>query len=240
MPICRILDRTGKEHARRNLGNMTIGSEITVGRSSSCDLSLKLEGDRSISRMHLKVRRDGSLYHMVNLSKRGMYKDGHHYDELVLHPGDVVQFGGFFFLFGDKAHPSPYQLVWEDEDVLEDSAMLWPGGNTVGESPDSTICIQHPSVARTHARLTVKDDGVYIEEEEDAGGTYVEERPVRHGGKIDVGARLRFGAVNARLKQAPGTVQTASVTVPPWLYVLVGVVAVILVTVLLWVLSRST
>ena len=132
MAICRILDRKGQEHARRNLSDLSVGAEMTVGRSSSCDVCLKLEGDRSISRLHFKIHRDGARFRMINLSKRGIYKGGHHHDEVVLHPGDVVQFGSFFLAFGDKAHSSQYQLVWEDETVLEERALLWPGGNSIG------------------------------------------------------------------------------------------------------------
>lgn len=64
---------------------------VTVGRSSTCDVRLT---DKSISRRHAQLRREGDGWRVVDLlSTNGTYLNGRRISSAVALPGDELSFG---------------------------------------------------------------------------------------------------------------------------------------------------
>lgn len=71
---------------------------------------------------------------------------------------------------------------------------LLEGEWTVGSSPDADIQIPHPTVSRTHAKLTVDRDGVFIEDVGSSNGTRVNGSAVEGLVEMQGGQTVRLGA----------------------------------------------
>jgi DNA-binding winged helix-turn-helix (wHTH) protein len=66
---------------------------------------------------------------------------------------------------------------------------LAPGENLVGREPTATVLIDHSSVSRRHARLSVKGTDVVVEDLGSRNGTFV------NGQRVDAPLKLRDGDV---------------------------------------------
>ena len=73
--------------------------------------------------------------------------------------------------------------------------VLSAGVNTIGREPNSTVCINDPSVSRGHARITVDDEQVTIEDLNSKNGTQVMGEPVTSPRALNDGDELEFGHV---------------------------------------------
>ena len=73
--------------------------------------------------------------------------------------------------------------------------VLSAGVNTIGREPNSTVCINDPSVSRGHARITVDDEQVTIEDLHRKNGTQVMGEPVTSPRALNDGDELEFGHV---------------------------------------------
>jgi hypothetical protein len=82
-----------------------------------------------------------------------------------------------------------------------------PEGTTVlGSGPPETgvgLRVQHPSVSRRHARLTVAGRGVEVADLGSSNGTRLDGRRLAAAAPVETGGRLTFGTVEARLEEAP-------------------------------------
>ena len=161
MPICRIYSASGLELRRFNTGLFDSIGEITVGRSSQCDISLKaLTYYTHISRLHFVLKREHGEWWIYDRSRVGIVKDCLKIQKYHLHEGDIVRFGQLFLAYGDKAGPSKYDIQWVDSEEEETmSAVIWPGANSIGASRDNYICVREGNISRFHGVITLKDDG---------------------------------------------------------------------------------
>jgi transcriptional regulator with AAA-type ATPase domain/pSer/pThr/pTyr-binding forkhead associated (FHA) protein len=71
---------------------------------------------------------------------------------------------------------------------------LTEGEWIVGSSPDADIRIIHPTVSRSHARLTVETDGVFIEDLGSSNGTRIDGDSVHGKIELSEGKQLRLGS----------------------------------------------
>jgi adenylate cyclase len=66
--------------------------------------------------------------------------------------------------------------------------VLSPGVNTVGREPKCTVCINDASVSRGHARITIKDNDVVLEDLASKNGTQVMgPTPLKDGDEVEFG-----------------------------------------------------
>jgi pSer/pThr/pTyr-binding forkhead associated (FHA) protein len=71
--------------------------------------------------------------------------------------------------------------------------VLAPGVNTIGREPSCTVCINDASVSRGHARITIKDNDVILEDLKSKNGTQVmgeeisEPTPLKDGDEVEFG-----------------------------------------------------
>ena len=90
--------------------------------------------------------------------------------------------------------------------LADDPAIKWTlrdGTMTVGRASSCDIAVQHPSVSRVHARLTVGASGCRVSDLVSSNGTFV--NGIRITGDADVrdGDAIAFGEVNIRVTAPP-------------------------------------
>jgi pSer/pThr/pTyr-binding forkhead associated (FHA) protein len=199
VPTCRVFNREGEEIRRFDTDEPGLASPISVGRSSNCTIPLKHEAGRTVGRMHFELEQRGQAWHITNHSRTGLAKGDKKFEEGQINPGDVVRFGSCFLAFGDEAGPSPFELVWEQEDGSEGRAVLWPGRNSIGASSDNTICIKEDGISRQHARITANVADAYVEDLNSSAGTYVNGKRLKALTTVEPGAAVRLGKTRARI-----------------------------------------
>lgn len=95
-----------------------------------------------------------------------------------------------------RSHP---HLRWVDAGG-EHTVRLERDG-IVGSAPESAIRIDHRTVSRVHAELSIRDDGVWVRDLDSRNGTHVGGVRVS-GGQPTSHAPMRFGSVEVRLEYA--------------------------------------
>lgn len=76
--------------------------------------------------------------------------------------------------------------------------MMASHGVVIGRAPDQCqLVLAHRTVSRRHARITLADDSLRIEDLGSTNGTAVDDRPLRAGSAVDfqAGAKLKLGDV---------------------------------------------
>ncbi|NMA43584.1 MAG: FHA domain-containing protein [Oligosphaeraceae bacterium] len=159
MPICHIYDSSGTQLVRFNTEAYAQGGRISIGRSSSCSISLKGFAQPYVSREHFVLDKRGSVWHILDRSHIGIVKDAVRVKSAPLEEGDIYRFGQLFFCYGATARPSDYDLCWEPDG----RAALWPGVNSLGASTDNYVSIRQGEVSRFHALLKVKGESLVFE-----------------------------------------------------------------------------
>ncbi len=157
MPICHIYNTKGDELKKFDTDDY--GKELTIGRSSKCDVCLKLVAANNVSRTHIRLRRILGDWLLVSEGHSGVFKDGKKIQESSLREGDIYRFSQLFLCVGKNCGPSPFDVTWEEE--TEDGthrAVLWPGVNTIGASHDNYVTVRTPFVSRFHAQIILSDD----------------------------------------------------------------------------------
>lgn len=93
-----------------------------------------------------------------------------------------------------KAHPcGAVMLLYEGR-----LHPLHEGGNIIGRSPDADVPLMHSSVSRRHARITIHDGDLYIDDLDSKNGTFVCGRRITHS-EVSAGDTIEFGGASASL-----------------------------------------
>lgn len=66
----------------------------------------------------------------------------------------------------------------------------------VGRAPSADVRIDDPRVSRLHARIEMRDDGVYVEDLGSRNGTLVDGSPVVSGRQLAVGDEITLGTAS--------------------------------------------
>ena len=73
--------------------------------------------------------------------------------------------------------------------------VLTPGVNTIGREPGCTVCINDASVSRGHARITIEEGLVTIEDLKSKNGTSVMGETIKGPTVLKDGDEVEFGHV---------------------------------------------
>ena len=133
-------------------------SEVTIGRSSSCVISLKRSAgvDTSVGRVHLKItEQKGDCWVEDVGSRNGIFKNGERVERSRLEQGDEVRFGNCALLYGNADTTAGYVLVWDPATGPRSHQFLRQGVNTVGRAPDNHVLIQDQSEHRHAGQIVV-------------------------------------------------------------------------------------
>jgi hypothetical protein len=117
------------------------------------------------------------------------------------------------------------RILFTLEDGTELDAELSAGVLSIGRHPDNSIVLQCASVSSHHATITVREDGIYLQDLGATNGTKLNGVEVEQA-KLGDGDRLSFGDVPAVLQlAAPPEAVQAFVPTPPQPSVVVQPVA---------------
>lgn len=87
---------------------------------------------------------------------------------------------------------------------------LLEGENTIGRDPQSTLQLDHSTVSRRHARITLSDAGALIEDLGSKNGTCVGGVPLAGAVGLRDGDRVAFGHVVVTYREASAGLSTAT------------------------------
>jgi len=73
--------------------------------------------------------------------------------------------------------------------------VLSTGVNTIGREPNCTVCINDASVSRGHARITITDNDVLIEDLKSKNGTQIMGAAIKVPSALRDGDEIEFGHV---------------------------------------------
>jgi hypothetical protein len=86
------------------------------------------------------------------------------------------------------------RLLIKTEGLENQILELRLGVNHVGRDPDCEFCIDHPTISTLHCKLSLSNDGVYIQDCDSTNGTFVNGEPVMETW-LDAGATVHLGDV---------------------------------------------
>jgi DNA-binding winged helix-turn-helix (wHTH) protein len=89
---------------------------------------------------------------------------------------------------------------------------LAAGDNIVGRDPQAEVWLDSASVSRRHARLTVTDDRVVLEDLDSKNGTVVSGQTPSDRVELKDGDEIRFGSVAVTLRRADPAASTVTGT----------------------------
>ena len=205
MPICHIYNNKGVELVHFNTENFPDIERIAVGRSSSCEVSLKRVAESSISRHHfyLQSHADGSWSIHDTSSRAGIVINCEKVREAELHNGTIVRFGQLFFGFGSKGVPSPFHLTWNNEETnTTEFGVLWEGVNSVGASHDNYVTVRLGQVSRFQCKITVKGSTVTVEPFSSMTPIYLNEERVESPTIVNIDSLITLTDIDVHLEMS--------------------------------------
>lgn len=87
------------------------------------------------------------------------------------------------------------RLAWEGG-----RATLPPGAHVLGRDHEADVMIDSTTVSRRHARLTVGEDGLTLEDLESRNGTWVGETRVEEPTPLEDGGAFKLGTLEVTLR----------------------------------------
>ncbi len=196
------------------------GSVVRLGRAAGN--TLFTPDDRIVSEQHAKIVRVEDAYVLMDLeSTNGSYLNGHRIERAALAEGDVIGLGPggpqlrFQVLSPDLAHrsadatvviPSFPELARRERAMSFVREIARPTASLlIGRAPEAELRLESPIVSRSHARLSLRDGALRIEDLGSANGTFrngsrIEEGALAVGDRVIVGPfALEIGAGSLRL-----------------------------------------
>lgn len=157
--------------------------ETSIGRSRSCDISLKKYG--TVSRFHavLALRKDGWFVFDTD-SKTGVYVNGEQIRHAArISDGDTVSFGNAVMKFsshgygeeteGEDAQAVDFTNATRLVNLADKSAYYLNGSCLFGRSRNCNICLPMDDISKEHAEVYLTKDGWMIADLNSENGTYL-------------------------------------------------------------------
>lgn len=172
--------------------------EFVIGRSQSCDIVLAAD---NVSRRHARLFTvEGRCYVEDLQAANGIWLNNKRLQNVTELPRSAqVRIGDFFLHIEGAAFSHPMGPASVGRLV----ALHGAGGGPyevhrptmlVGRGKDCAIVIHDPSVSRIHAKVSLEDGVVSVEDLRSSNGTWVNDRRVDRA-EVRHGDRVRFGTV---------------------------------------------
>ncbi len=173
------------------------GGALVLGRSRECDVMIPWE---AISRRHARVERTPEGYQVVDLDSRNhvWYQD-RPVQRQLLRPGDI-------FTLGREVQ---VQVDWvraegkrgSGEAAYHFTPVSGKAEMTIGRSSGNDFVVPHPQVSRRHARLTVRQGQMFLEDLNSTHGTFVNGRRIQGLTPVSPNVEIRVGGQRIVLTQ---------------------------------------
>ena len=194
----RIINELGQELRQFSADDSGMGLSITIGRSSSCAVSLKgLPGvDRRVGTHHVTLYyRNGGWWVKDAGTRKGIARAGKRIREVQLSSSDRVKFGSCFLVVG-KEKLSNYNLYYETTIGEKRYQPLWVGKNWVGSSSLNTVQIlDGTGVSRRHLCVAVGRNGISVDDAGSTNGTRIDGKAVTEPVEVKPGQIFQAGKV---------------------------------------------
>jgi DNA-binding winged helix-turn-helix (wHTH) protein len=121
--------------------------------------------------------------------------------------GIGYSFAGSVAVYETESQPAPPPAAW-----LTSKSMRLPlhlGENIIGRDCDAQTDMQHPTISRRHARITIAES-VTIEDLGSKNGTWLEEVRLMEPRTLEDGALVALGSVTFTFRLVRHTMSTAS------------------------------
>ncbi len=89
--------------------------------------------------------------------------------------------------------------------------MLAAGDNVLGRDPDARVRIDHPSVSRRHAQISIRPNRTTLEDLESRNGTFLSGRRIDSPIEIHHGAIIGLGPITVTFRMLSGPASTKPV-----------------------------
>ncbi len=172
--------------------------EFVIGRSQSCDIVLAAD---NVSRRHARLFTvEGRCYIEDLQAANGVWLNGRRiYNVTELPRSAQVRIGDFFLHIEGASFSHPLGTAAHGRLIALHGAAGGPFDinrptTLVGRGKDCAVVINDPSVSRIHAKLTLEDGRVTVEDLRSSNGTWVNDRRVDTA-EVRHGDRVRFGTV---------------------------------------------
>jgi pSer/pThr/pTyr-binding forkhead associated (FHA) protein len=196
-----------------HIGRLTaaVGASARLGATADNDVVVRVDG---VSRSHaLLVEQPDGYYIEDKGSSNGTWVNGERVKRARLRHLDVITLGRFAELVfvaretdvAAKGAPFPApaaamtaQLQWLDGPLAGQTINLPHGEIVIGRAETCGLVVDSDAVSRMHARMTISDEGVTIEDLGTVNGTTVNGEalaaatPLESGAEVDIGQVRRF------------------------------------------------
>lgn len=186
--------------------------ETSVGRSRSCDISLRAYG--TVSRFHavLALRKDG-WYIFDTESKTGVYLNGEQIAKAAqIADGDTVSFGNAVMRFTSNGYGVDTENAGGGEvadftnasrlvNLADKSAFYLNGSCLIGRDRNCNICLPMQNVSAEHAELYLARDGWMIADLNSQNGTALNGEPVFGAYPLYDGDIISIGAYSFMFRE---------------------------------------
>ncbi|MBQ6472929.1 MAG: FHA domain-containing protein [Victivallales bacterium] len=199
MPVCQIFNSQGEQLVRFNTDDF--GKELTIGRASSCNISLKHVAESNVSREHIVLKKDANQWKLINQGHSGVLLNGTRVTDVPINDGDIFRFSQLFLCIGPKCGPSKYDVTW-DVPTMDGNkrAVLWPGTNSIGASHDNAVTVRTEDVSRFHGSIDVLEDGrLFFENRHRSQYSAVNGTQVTERVEIEPGDTLTLGETDVHI-----------------------------------------
>ncbi len=195
-----------------------VDRRITLGRHHDNDIVIRSE---EVSRHHclIDIDEDGNVFVKDLGSANGTFVNDRQIEKVQVFANDVLQIGSGKYVFlaaeAKKEEPVPVSKFksillnpYFQEKIggisirsIEDSSKqcFWPVNSisTIGRLKFSDLCLDDPSVSRSHARIEVREHRVVISDTNSTNGTYVNDKRIiqkelQDGDTIGIGSKFNF------------------------------------------------
>jgi len=184
-----------------------VEKKYALGSDDSCDI--KIPG-HSVSANHAEFHVSGDDVELVNIvGGSALTVNGRAVtDKAILSPGDIVKLGAEEFVLIDPkaSKPEPEELNSTEtgwalkalNTALADKHFPLVGSQVIGRSQECDVSLGVVHLSRKHAKVSVTDRGLNIQDLNSSNGTYV------NGKKIDqalavAGDEISFDTLNFRV-----------------------------------------
>lgn len=184
-----------------------VEKKYTLGSGSTCELKIVRSG---VEAQHAELHISGDVVQVLNLvggtelSINGQAVN----DKAQLRPGDILSLAGEELELLDPKASKPVKKVPENinrgwalkalNTALADKHFPLSGINTIGRSQECEISLGVVHLSRKHAKISVTDAGLKIEDLNSSNGTYVNTKKVDSAVAI-AGDEISFDSLRFRV-----------------------------------------
>lgn len=179
-----------------------VEKKYTLGSDAACDI--KIAGN--CAPHHAEILIDGDRVEVVNLQGSGLAVNGENVvDRCDISAGSVIVVGDAeLHILDPKSEKAPLKAPTNEwslkalNTALEDKHFVLSGSQTFGRSQECDVSLGVVHLSRKHARITVTDRGLRVEDLNSSNGTFINGKKISDATAL-AGDELAFDTLRFRV-----------------------------------------